>query len=241
MREIARKPILKKNYGSIPHLPNSRLGPGDHSIGAKQAEILTEKARDYKDLVIVQEKLDGANVGVLKMDGRLIPLTRAGYEASTSPMQQFQMFCDWVRENEQVFDSILLEGERIVGEWLVMAHGTRYKLRHEPFVAFDIMYGDARLTYLDFRIRMGEKLPVAKLLHMGQPISVKKVEKMLGVSRPDGTFGYHGALEPVEGAVWRVEREHKVDFLAKFVRHFKEDGKYFNDDHSQLVWNETML
>jgi hypothetical protein len=51
------------------------------------------------------------------------------------------------------------------------------------------------------------------------------------------TYGMHGALEPLEGAVWRVEREGKVDFLGKYVRHFKQDGKYFNEDHTKLIWN----
>lgn len=51
---------------------------------------------------------------------------------------------------------------------------------------------------------------------------------MLQVLEPSG----HGALEPVEGAVWRVERDDPrlkkrvVDFLAKYVRGEKEDGKY---------------
>ena len=35
--------------------------------------------------------------------------------------------------------------------------------------------------------------------------------------------------------MWRVEREGKVDFLAKFVRQGKIDGKYLNGDD---VWNE---
>ncbi len=41
-----------------------------------------------------------------------------------------------------------------------------------------------------------------------------------------GTLGFHGAIDPVEGAVWRVEREGRVDFLAKYVRADKIDGKY---------------
>ncbi len=50
--------------------------------------------------------------------------------------------------------------------------------------------------------------------------------------------GFHGALDPVEGAVWRVERNALVnpgrsgercpvvDFLAKYVRPDKIDGCY---------------
>ncbi len=228
------KLMINKNYGSIGHLPGSRLGPGDHKISETQAKILIETARDHKDLVIVQEKLDGANVGILRYEGRLIGLTRKGHRAMDSDMDQFQMFQKFICNNEDRFD-FLEEGERLVGEWLAMAHGTKYKIDF-PLVAFDLMKNDVRETYINFRSRIGFKLPVAHLLHIGCPISIKKIEKMLNI-KCDDTYGYHGALEPVEGAVWRVEREGRVDFLGKYVRDFKEDGKYFNKNHSELVWN----
>ena len=234
------KPAPFKNYGSIGHLPNSRLGPGDHSINERQAEILTEKARDYKDLIIVQEKLDGANVGVMRdQNGDLITLTRKGHRCIDSPMEQFKMFEDWVQEHKDRFD-FLHKGERVVGEWLAMAHGTKYRIDFDPFIAFDILKEQRRLPYIFFLRRIGYNLLTAHLLHIGSPISVKKIEKMLdkrtelaGVE----TYGYHGSLEPVEGAVWRVERDNEVDFLGKYVRAFKEDGKYFNEDHTKLIWN----
>jgi len=47
---------------------------------------------------------------------------------------------------------------------------------------------------------------------------------MLAVLEPSG----HGAIDPVEGAVWRCERNGVVDFLGKYVRQDKEDGKYLN-------------
>ena len=48
----------------------------------------------------------------------------------------------------------------------------------------------------------------------------------------------HGALDEVEGAIWRVERKEKVDFLTKFVRHDKEDGKYFPEVTGKgEIWN----
>jgi len=51
------------------------------------------------------------------------------------------------------------------------------------------------------------------------------------------TYGFHGALDPVEGAVWHVERNElirpggrerrwHVDFLVKYVGPNKVDGCY---------------
>lgn len=38
-----------------------------------------------------------------------------------------------------------------------------------------------------------------------------------------------------KGAVWRVERKRKVDFLAKYIRHDKIDGCYLDQDIN--LWN----
>ena len=214
------KPLGRKAYGSIPHLPGSRLGPADHTIDPGQALIATKKVRDGNDLVIVQEKLDGSNCAVAKVDGKVLAIQRAGYLADSSPYEQHQMFARWVEVHAKRFDGLLKEGERLCGEWLIQAHGTRYELRHEPFVAFDLMREDKRATYHDFLLRA---LPfgfvVPRLLHMGSSFSVDKMMEAIAASG-------HGALDPVEGAVWRVEREGRVDFLTKFVRNDKEDGKW---------------
>lgn len=90
------KPLGQRAYGSIPHLPGSRLGPGDYCINEGQARIATEKARDKHDLIIVQEKLDGSNVAVAKVNGEIIALTRSGYTALSSPYQQHHfLLCGW--------------------------------------------------------------------------------------------------------------------------------------------------
>lgn len=229
------KPLGHKAYGSIPHLPGSRLGAGDHHCEPGQARIACEKARDKHDIIIVQEKLDGSNVCVAKVEGRIIALTRAGYKALSSPHEQHHKFDKWVNKNYGRFDELLIEGERICGEWLLMAHGTRYELPHEPFVPFDIMAGKERMTYLSFeaRIRRLDFIPPT-LISIGQPLSIEKAMKSIVVSG-------HGAIDPVEGAIWRVERKGSVDFLVKYVRHDKEDGKYFPEvTGKETVWNAVL-
>src|SRR2546429_1238907 len=226
------KPLGIKAYGSICHLPGSRLGPGDHKLNPGQAKILTEKTRDKHDLIIVQEKLDGSNVAVARVNGQLVALGRAGYPAISSKYEQHRLFAAWVFERIERFE-FLAEGERLCGEWLAQAHGTRYTLAHEPFVPFDLMRGAERENYETFRRRVelaGLTLP--HLLSVGPPVSVARAMEMLGPT------GFHGSIDPVEGAVWRVERRGKVDFLGKFVRPDKKDGCYLPEiSGCKPVWN----
>lgn len=223
LKEKPIKPLGTKAYGSIPHLPGSRRGPADKGLSEQQAKILTEKSRDKHDVIYVQEKLDGSNVSVANIDGKITPLIRAGYLASGSNYKQHHVFHNWAMEREDLFQRLLEPGERCIGEWLMEAHGTRYKLIHDPFVVFDIMKVDKRETVENLTERCSEyDLVIPHLIHCGGPISIADVLAKLEPSQ-------HGAIDPVEGAVWRVERNGVVDFLGKYVRAEKVDGKYLEN------------
>jgi len=226
------KPIGGKNYGSIAHLPGSRMGPADHKCHDGQERICLVQKRDKHDTIIVQEKLDGSNVGVAKVNGQIVALTRAGYVASTSPYEQHHKFGEWVELNKSRFD-ILREGERLVGEWLLQAHGTRYALPHEPFVVFDLIRkGMKREPFAVLQHAVRDRFVLPHTVSIGEPVSIE--DAMLAL----GEYGKHGALDPIEGAMWRVERNELisprdggerrvvVDFLAKYVRPDKADGTY---------------
>ena len=226
------KPLGQKSYGSIPHMIGSRMGPADKHCEPGQQDICTKKARDYKDLIIVQEKLDGSNCSVAKINGEIYALGRSGYLAESSPFEQHIYFAEWVKKYKLRFKALLNEGERICGEWLLQAHSTRYNLHHEPFVVFDIMRGHDRLIYHSFLKRVLPKgFIIPRLIHIGQPI---KLEKVLSKLEPSG----HGAIDMVEGCVYRCERDNKVDFLIKYVRPDKEDGIYLPERSDKpIIWN----
>ena len=242
---MSKKPTGAKNYGSIPHLPNSRMGPADHACPEGMQRIATERVRDRHDRVVVQEKLDGTNVGVAKVAGEIFAIQRAGYPADSSPFEQHHHFAAWVQKHRDRFDEVLKDGERICGEWLLQAHGTRYQLHHEPFVAFDIIRGKDRMVYDEFLSRIEPYGFISPFcVSQDAPISVEAALDALG------EFGRHGALDPIEGAVWRVEnnrqitpgkangRKWVVDFIVKFVRPDKTDGHYLPDiSGGDTIWN----
>jgi len=134
----------------------------------------------------------------------------------------------------------LVEGERLCGEWLAQAHGTRYELKHDPFVPFDLLRGEERATYDEFveRVKAAE-LVMPWLISKGPPMTIADVlAELEGHKEAQRRNGFHGAIDPVEGAVWRVERKGKVDFLGKFVRPEKKDGCYLPEISGQeAIWN----
>jgi hypothetical protein len=128
-----------------------------------------------------------------------------------------------VDKNHSRFEALLSEGERVCGEWLMEAHGTIYKRTHEPFVAFDIIREHDRTPSSEVASRCAAvKFVTPRIIHAGSPASIAEVMEKLEPSA-------HGAVDGVEGAVWRCERKGTVDFLGKFVRPEKVDGKYLEN------------
>jgi hypothetical protein len=225
------KPLGRKAYTKIPHLPGSRTGASDRTAAPGLSRRCTHEA-GRGELVVVQEKLDGSCVAVTLKAGEVIALGREGLRASESRNPGRQMFARWVTAQAPRFREVLREGEWLVGEWLALAHATRYRLTHEPFVAFDLFTADGELGTDALDARLGGKFARPFTLHRGGPLTVADADARLG------EFGHHGALDVVEGAMWRVERDGLVLTRAKFVRAGKVDGCFLPENSgAPAVWN----
>ena len=230
------KPLFRKSYGSIPHLPGSRIGPGDHTVPDGMQRIAQVKVRDRHDRVIVQEKVDGACTAVARQaDGAMIALTRVGKPAHSHSFLHIRMFAVWADWNAIELMEVLRPGERLVGEWMAMTHGIKYDLPHGLWVVFDLFDTTGkRLPYDEFCARVGNRFPRPALLHDGPAVPAAGLLDTLG-------YGHHGAYDELaEGVVYRVERKGSVDFLTKYVRADMVPGKYMPFEPGALmVWNRV--
>ncbi|WP_144394589.1 RNA ligase family protein [Pleionea sediminis] len=226
--------ILKRAYLSIPHLSASRLGMSSKCISQAQEKMLTHELKQSGDRVIIQEKLDGSCVCALRDGGDILALGKEGDLASQSRNESRRLWSDWVVKNKERLLLLLNEGERVCGEWMVMAHGTRYRLPHEPFVLFDIFDSKNHSYGFDEVSSKASKFhfSLPAVIHAGAPLSVKTADSMLG------KFGRHGAIDEAEGLIYRYERNNKILFRAKYVRKNKVDGRYLEENTGkETVWN----
>ncbi|MCK5726812.1 MAG: nucleotidyl transferase AbiEii/AbiGii toxin family protein [Thiotrichaceae bacterium] len=231
-----RKILSHKAYYTIHHLPTSRLGSSERCISTQQNALLTNSDfHQESHTIIVQEKLDGSCVCAYRKDDEIFALGREGDLADSSPNESRRLWADWVAENEARFMAVLNDGERLCGEWLAMVHGTHYNLTHEPFVAFDLFtLTNKALNYNDFRERIDHvdaAFIAPHLIHYGTPYHLELALKKLGT-------GHHGSTDNAEGLIWRLERNQRPAFKAKYVRHDKEDGCYLTEKTGQPEqWN----
>jgi len=84
------------------------------------------------------------------------------------------------------------------------------------------------MIYHEFRDTIGDKFEIAHCIHEGGAISISDAMDKLG------THGYHGAIDEVEGAVWRLEVGGKFYSAVKYVKGHFVPGKYLGDVE---VWN----
>jgi len=227
--------IIPRSYGSIPHLLGSKLGEGDHHIHEGQHKICTKKGRDWRDVVVVQYKLDGSNVSVLRRGKEVIALTRSGYSAETSPYEQHHYFARYVENNKKMFLRLLEDGQRLCGEWILQAHGIRYMFDGVPFAPFDIMEGNDRLNFWDFSAQIApfkDCFCEIQTLHVGNPIGINDIVEEQLKKAVNAVFASH------EGFIYRVYRNRKFDFIAKWVRPDFVPGKYLPEiSGAKEVWN----
>lgn len=227
-------PLGRRAYHRIPHLPGSRTGPSDRHAPDELARRCTVQARPG-ELVLVQEKLDGSCVAIARLAGQLLALGREGRLASASPNPGRQRFAAWVEQRQNLLAALLRDGEWLAGEWLALAHSTRYALTHEPFVPFDLFSGGHPAPFAELEARVAPSpLRPPHVVHRGAAISTAEALARLG------THGAHGAKDPVEGAVWRIERAGRVVGMAKYVRREKIDGELLPENSGKpAVWNWT--
>lgn len=216
---------LLPEFVRTPHLPGSRAG--DDDVVAETHEATPVFTADD---VWVEEKLDGANVGLSFLDGYPIMRNRRhvlnkGKVPKNPSGRQYIPIWNWMEKNKQKFKN--LEGMSVYGEWLWMAQGIYYDRLPDYLIAFDIY--DPQKGFLP----PTESRPILHeagfitppLVHRGRIDGNTQLESWCVDSSPYAT------TSPREGIYLRVLNGR--DWLRfKMVRHNFVPGEH---------WGETVV
>jgi ATP-dependent RNA circularization protein (DNA/RNA ligase family) len=130
---------LLPEYPRTPHLPHKpNLGEGD---------IVAGDLRDlFGVMVTVEEKIDGASVGVVLLDGEVLVrnrdhILRKGYFKDTAAKKQFLPLWNWIYDSKKKLEAI--GPYSIYGEWLWAQHGIYYTRLPDWFIPYDLYDYDA--------------------------------------------------------------------------------------------------
>lgn len=223
-------------YPRIPHLTGSARTSDDLGAARALATRLLEAGDAGRPgaRVIVSEKLDGTCVALERRGHDVLALGREGRPCAASRNPGRRAFAAFVAAQPERWRA-LAAGDRLVCEWMAMAHGVRYALPHEPLVVIDLLRASRRAPHRE-AVAAADTLglPSAHLLHAGGPYALGSALEALG------ECGHHGA-ERAEGVVYRLERmaDDAVLALAKYVRPGFIAGRYLPEhQQGQVTWNQ---
>jgi hypothetical protein len=227
-------------YPRTPHLFGSKGTDDDKHLGEDES---TKFIADGS--LIVEEKIDGTNVGIhFSNEGELVLQCR-GHLITEGMHPQYDLFKQWATVKRYVLEQRLENRFILFGEWVYARHSVFYRQLTHYFFEFDI-YDKDRKAFLDLKHRLalleGTGLQTVPVLHSG-PLNRTDLEELLGPSSFDSHFENPLTKRVdnlMEGMYLRTEADGVVTGRAKFVRpEFVEKVKQsIHWQHQAMVPNE---
>jgi len=205
-------------YPRTPHLFGSRGTDDDKHLGHQESLDFIADAS-----LIVEEKLDGTNVGIhFTSAGRMVLQCR-GHEITTGMHAQYDLFKQWTMGKRPALEAMLEDRLLLFGEWLYARHSVHYRRLPHYFFEFDI-YDKEGQVFLDLaaRLELLEETGIhtVPVVHRG-PATADQLRGLIGPSHFDSAFEnpVTGRTDNLmEGLYLRTEAEARVTGRAKFVR-----------------------
>jgi hypothetical protein len=227
-------------YPRTPHLFGSKGTDDDKHLGE-------EASRDVMahDSLIVEEKIDGTNVGIHFSDSGDMVLQCRGHLISEGMHPQYDLFKQWAMVKRHLLEQQLENRFILFGEWVYARHSIHYRKLSHYFFEFDI-YNKVHEEFLDLERRLtlleGTGIETVPVIHTGA-LNPDNLEALIGPSRFDSCFENpftNRADNLMEGLYLRTEANGIVTARAKFVRpEFVEKIKQSTHwQHQRMVPNE---
>ena len=205
-------------YPRTPHLFGSKGTDDDKHLNQNDSEKFIADPS-----LIVEEKIDGTNVGIhFNSTGRMVLQCR-GHEITEGMHPQYDLFKQWTSVKRPTLESMLGDSFILYGEWLYAKHSVFYRGLPHYFFEFDI-YDKQASCFLDLNERLnmleGTGLHTVPILHRG-PLNTERILALIGPSKFDSEFenplsGQNDNL--MEGLYLRTEKNDRVTARAKIVR-----------------------
>lgn len=205
-------------YPRTPHLFGSRGTADDKHLSEKDSVRFLEDPS-----LIVEEKIDGTNVGIhFTGEGKLMLQCR-GHLISEGMHPQYDLFKQWGTVKRGIFEKWLEDRYILFGEWMYATHSVHYRELPHYFFEFDI-YDKVEEEFLSLERRQefvaGIGVETVPVIHRGR-IGREELERLIGPSRfgsefDNPTTGVKDNL--MEGVYLRTESGGRVTGRAKVVR-----------------------
>ena len=199
-------------FFKFPRTPHLLVVPGV-SVRDDKVMTLQEAGAFLSSPVIVEEKVDGANIGIsFDESGELKFQNRGNYVTHTSH-PQFKLLTEWGYHRYELLRNTIADRYILFGEWCYLAHSIRYSRLPDWFIGFDV-FEKATQKFLSVErrnaIMQACKISSVPVIFQGRTDK----EKLLNLLKTPSKL----SDEPIEGIYLRSESEGYLLNRAKIVR-----------------------
>lgn len=205
-------------YPRTPHLFGSKGTDDDkHMSEADSLQFIADGS------LIVEEKLDGTNVGIhFESSGEMVLQCR-GHLITEGMHPQYDPFKQWAAVKHHTLEERLVDRFILFGEWLYARHSVHYRQLSHYFFEFDI-YDKQSEQFLDLQQRLdlinGLGIETVPVVHSGS-LKRDQLAALIGPTQFDSQFENPVTRRTdnlMEGLYLRTEADGVVTGRAKFVR-----------------------
>lgn len=188
------------------------------NLGSMTRDDLLYDPKDLSEFLkmdlIVEEKIDGANLGLFLIDNKIMAQNRSHF-VNSAYHEQFKSLDRWIESHSIELYNIFSQGNFILfGEWVYMKHSINYTKLPDYFVLYDI-YNKNTNEFLERKVT--EKIIKESRIHMVPIIyegksTLDELKKLVNTK----SLFYDGL---VEGIYVRGCNNGIVKYRGKIVRH----------------------
>lgn len=205
-------------YPRTPHLFGSKGTDDDkHLSDAESRRFISDNS------LIVEEKIDGTNVGIHFSNAGEMVLQCRGHLITEGMHPQYDLFKQWAAVKRHVLEAQLENRLILFGEWAHARHSIHYRKLTHYFFEFDL-YDKEQDVFLALNQRLdlldGTGIQTVPVLHRGAATREQLVT-LIGPSQFDSHFDNPITKRSdnlMEGVYLRTEADGVVTGRAKFVR-----------------------
>jgi atypical dual specificity phosphatase len=162
----------------------------------------------------LEEKIDGANMGISIKDYKLVVQNRSHY-VDSSYHSQFKLLDNWINDHSEDLWVILEDESKILyGEWVYALHSIHYKSLPDYFIAFDIYDINERRFYSRERLEKVLENTSINIIPIVKKSVFKSISEIGDLVNSKSQF-YDG---PIEGLYIRKCNNKWLEHRAKIVR-----------------------
>lgn len=213
-------------YPRTAHVEGSALQPGDKDLDRIPFSEIQGK------VLIVEEKVDGANSGI-SFDGGKLVLQSRGHTLSGTDHPQFDLFKAWGFSMQNQLYAVLENRYIMFGEWMFAKHTVFYDDLPHYFLEFDV-FDKQLLVFLNTQDRHsmfnGLDIVSVPVLHEGEIDSIDSLVALVQTS----LFKTERMIDRLKSAAEKMKLDPEA-VMSQTDLSMLGEGLYIKDETSGVV------